>query len=258
MRPFAANTGGVKTADPGLQSEPTRPNYTWDEFDNLVEIDGPLGVLANAYDADRIRKHKAEDDGTTLDAYYSGLVTASEVLDAPPPGGSVPFSYLMGHQLLGLDQNGAFFYFLSDWLGTVRVLVDGSGGEAASYVHAEFGQNLASTEIGGSSSKTFLGALSSHNELATAALFYMRRRWYDPDLGRFLKQDPIGFAGGWNLYAYTWNNPVNLVDVGGLEPAPPTLTPFPPVEESSGPRVHSYMSERLILAKITAEKVQNA
>ncbi len=37
-----------------------------------------------------------------------------------------------------------------------------------------------------------------------------------PRLGRFLTQDPIGFAGGMNLYGYVGNNPVNFIDSLGL------------------------------------------
>jgi len=45
----------------------------------------------------------------------------------------------------------------------------------------------------------------------------MRNRWYDPNSGRFTQQDPIGFAGGSNLYGYTGGDPVNFSDPFGLE-----------------------------------------
>lgn len=47
----------------------------------------------------------------------------------------------------------------------------------------------------------------------------MRRRHYDPKLGRFLSQDPIGLMGGLNLYSYGANSPVRYVDHTGLNPA---------------------------------------
>jgi uncharacterized protein RhaS with RHS repeats len=44
----------------------------------------------------------------------------------------------------------------------------------------------------------------------------VRARWYDPHLGRFISQDPIGLAGGINPYAYADNSPTNLRDPSGL------------------------------------------
>jgi RHS repeat-associated protein len=42
-------------------------------------------------------------------------------------------------------------------------------------------------------------------------------RWYDPALGRWLSEDPIGFAGDpWNLYRYVGNSPTNGTDPSGL------------------------------------------
>src|SRR5262249_17328549 len=49
------------------------------------------------------------------------------------------------------------------------------------------------------------------------SFYYYRARYYDPAIGRFISEDPIGFAGsGSNFYAYTHNSPTNLVDPFGL------------------------------------------
>jgi hypothetical protein len=40
---------------------------------------------------------------------------------------------------------------------------------------------------------------------------------YNPSVGRFLSEDPIGFSGGLNLYQYVNNNPVTFVDPRGLD-----------------------------------------
>jgi RHS repeat-associated protein len=47
-------------------------------------------------------------------------------------------------------------------------------------------------------------------------LYYYRARYYDPKIGRFISEDPIGFAGGVNLYSYVDNNPVLAGDPSGL------------------------------------------
>ncbi|MDQ7837777.1 MAG: RHS repeat-associated core domain-containing protein [Thermodesulfobacteriota bacterium] len=47
--------------------------------------------------------------------------------------------------------------------------------------------------------------------------YYMRARYYDPNVGRFISEDPIGFEGGdVNLYAYVGNNPIMSNDPLGL------------------------------------------
>ncbi|MCA9506540.1 MAG: RHS repeat-associated core domain-containing protein [Spirochaetaceae bacterium] len=45
---------------------------------------------------------------------------------------------------------------------------------------------------------------------------YNWHRYYDPSLGRYISVDPIGQAGGINVYSYALNDPVNWFDPFGL------------------------------------------
>src|SRR5262249_36751502 len=53
-----------------------------------------------------------------------------------------------------------------------------------------------------------------------SAFYYHGARYYVPWLARWTAADPIGVAGGKNLYAYVMNNPVILADPNGTDPKP--------------------------------------
>ncbi|MBK7709200.1 MAG: RHS domain-containing protein [Acidobacteria bacterium] len=100
-------------------------------------------------------------------------------------------------------------YFIADHLGSTNALTDSSGNVTSSASYDSFGNatgNLATRyKFTGREYDDFTG------------LHYYRARWYDGNLGRFISEDPIGFAGGdVNLYGYVGNGPVELVDPSGL------------------------------------------
>jgi RHS repeat-associated protein len=66
------------------------------------------------------------------------------------------------------------------------------------------------------------------------SLYYYRARYYDPKVGRFLSEDPIGFEGGIHFYKYAGNNPGVFRDPSGLDLSPPGG--WGGCEQANGPR----------------------
>lgn len=98
-----------------------------------------------------------------------------------------------------------------DLLGTVRL----------TWVHGNhLGVPLAITDAAGdpvTAAPAYLAPGFPGQSRVLADLYYNRYRDYDPTTGRYIQADPIGLAGGSNVYAYVGGNPVNLVDPMGLE-----------------------------------------
>jgi len=103
-------------------------------------------------------------------------------------------------------------YFLADHLGSTNGLTDASGNLTEQTSYDSFGN--ATTNL--STRYQFTGREYDN----FTGLHYYRARFYDANLGRFISEDPIGFAGGdINLYGYVRNNSLNNIDPRGLEPS---------------------------------------
>ena len=66
----------------------------------------------------------------------------------------------------------------------------------------------------------------TENKRDKAQTLYRRNRAYDPGTGRFTQEDPIGLAGGLNLYGFAGGDPVNFSDPFGLRTCPPDCGPL--------------------------------
>ena len=89
-----------------------------------------------------------------------------------------------------------------------------SGGVTSEYRYKPFG-NLERNDQNTANSLRF----QARPYDTETGLYYFRARYYDPELGRFISEDPIGLAGGINQYAFAGNDPVNNTDPSGLHSA---------------------------------------
>lgn len=125
-----------------------------------------------------------------------------------------------------LRTSGGPVALATDRQGTVLAAVRSNGTWDQSFPATSgdlFGAKPRPTSAPGSTS-TNTGFSGAATTSSGSGFVYLRNRWYDPNTGRFLTQDPIGLGGGVNLYAYAGNNPISFSDPWGLCP-PQDATP---------------------------------
>ncbi|MDD5452108.1 MAG: RHS repeat-associated core domain-containing protein [Desulfovibrionales bacterium] len=99
-------------------------------------------------------------------------------------------------------------------IGSTVAMTDQSQNIVNKYAYDPFGKVLNQQEAISQPFK-FVGQYGVMTE--PNGFYYMRARYYDPNVGRFISEDPIGFEGGdVNLYAYVGNNPIMLIDPLGV------------------------------------------
>jgi len=128
------------------------------------------------------------------------------------PGVDNPLSVRV--TLPGIDTT---YYYATEAPGNVTGLLDNLGSVAAQYRYAPFGEVESKSEPVWAASTQPLRYMAREADPVTG-LYYVRNRWYDATLARFLSEDPIGIDGGMNTYAYAGNDPVNQRDPSGLSP----------------------------------------
>jgi RHS repeat-associated protein len=122
-----------------------------------------------------------------------------------------------------MTRGGSTYFYTMDGLGSVRDLTSAAETIIEQYQYDSFGNLTAPPTTGNPYTYT-----SREYDSETGLLFY-RARYYDPKVGRFISEDPIGFEGGdVNFYAYVENNPINHIDPDGKQITPystPIISP---------------------------------
>jgi RHS repeat-associated protein len=136
---------------------------------------------------------------------------------------------LADEQVSGLGA-GDVYWAMTDRQGSVRNVIDNEGNLRINYQLDSFGNIVAEQhyDSGGSGGWGY-GATSNTGYIDEAFIFTGRfydhetglqnnlNRWYNPAIGRWMSEDPIGFNGDTsNLYRYVGNAPTNYTDPEGL------------------------------------------
>jgi RHS repeat-associated protein len=180
--------------------------YTWSAEHQLVGIRLPDGsVTTYRYDPVGRRVEVARGastsrfayDGQGIAAEYDGSNTlvASYVHDPKSPT-----------RTFVMTRDGELYSYLIDALGSTTALTTSTGATAASYAFDAFGKVVKSGSV--TNPFTFAGQVFD----GATGLYLFPLRAFDPTLGRFLSEDPLGSI---NQYPYCSNNPTNVLDPTG-------------------------------------------
>ena len=214
------NNGNMTTKTEGAGTT----HLAWDFENRLTQVVTPAaGSVSYKYDALGRRIQSAPSTGASTNFTYDGQDVAQDKTSA----GTIT-EYLNGP---GIDNKirqktgTTFYYFAKDHLGSTTALTDSKGALAERETYDAYGNSAGSA-------KTRYGFTGRERDTVTGLLHY-RARWYDPQLGRFISEDPIGLAGGINPFAYVRNNPARFTDPSGLCPQNPVLSQKGPCDTST-------------------------
>ena len=198
-------------------------SYAYDSAARLTEVrsNGVL-VASNYYDhlGRRVRLVASEASYTFI---YDGWNVVLELVDHD--GVSDRIEYYWGKDISGslqgaggvggllyLKRNGTIFVPIYDAFGNVMEYRAADGSLAASYVYDAFGRTVSQD---GPLADSFRFRYSTKSFERETGLYYYGKRFYSPELRRWLNRDPIQESGGVNLYALCKNAPIFVCDKDG-------------------------------------------
>ncbi|HLA82526.1 MAG TPA: RHS repeat-associated core domain-containing protein, partial [Thermoleophilia bacterium] len=180
--------------------------HTYDYANRLKTVTGTV-VSSYAYDGDGLRVGRTVDGTTTNYLWDKALALPVIITDSNS-------LYLYGLGLIAQQQGTDIAYYHPDGLGSVRNLTNATGQGIASYAYDPFGTLKSAT---GSWPNDF--RFTGQQLDQATGLYYLRARYYDPALGRFVSRDPIPGKvtdpRTLNPYGYAYGNPARYVDPDG-------------------------------------------
>jgi RHS repeat-associated protein len=189
--------------------------YNWDEKSRMTRAVPPAGPVTLTYNADGHRVAK-----TTATQVRKFVYDFEKVLQETDGTNTTNKEYTSTDALYGKllsdYTGGQSTYYEYDGLGSTDALVSDAQTATDRYRYRAFG---LSTQYQGSSPNdfTYVGQQGYFSD-PEISLYFVRARYYDYAIGRWVSEDPAGFrAGDSNLYRYVGNGPTNRTDPAGLQ-----------------------------------------
>jgi RHS repeat-associated protein len=208
---FAYNANGDVVA---LSDANGTTTYASDGFGVLRRVTLPSGSVIDYVVDGRGRRVAKNVNGSRHVAwiYADGLKPIAE-LDA---SGNVVSRFVYGRTSRVPDymiRGGATYRFITDHNGSVRILVDVAAGTVAQRIDYDAWGNVIQDTNPGFQPFGFAGGIYDPD----SRLVRFGAREYDARTGRWMRRDPVSFAGlATNLYGYAYDDPINFVDSSGL------------------------------------------
>jgi RHS repeat-associated protein len=166
----------------------------------------PDGMLAKTAPSSGLTTQFLYDGGALVGEYDSGGSLLRRYV--PGPNVDEPLVWFEGASTTPTAANARYFH--ADERGSIIAVTTSTGSAVQTLTYGPYGD--ANTSAG--SRFKYTGQIT----LPELGLSYYKARMYAPLMGRFLQTDPIGTAGGMNVYGYVGGDPVNNTDPTGLAP----------------------------------------
>jgi len=194
--------------------------YRWDARSQLTGLEKPDGERWEyKYDpfGRRISKRCVNRDKAGMDFHWNGDLMVGEVPvsadGTPQENKEVRWYYVPGSFTpLARYENGELHYAVADTVGRVQELVKEDGEIVWRGEQQLWGRETGFQREGVPGCRLRFAGQYEDEE---SGLYYNRHRYYDCVTGQYLSADPVGLAGGLNLYAYA-PNPLSWIDPLGL------------------------------------------
>lgn len=232
--------------------------YEWDYRNRLTRVvvrddeNNIIRELRNTYDVFDRRIGRWYDANGEVSG---GIEETWSAYDGPntyadfDENGDLTVRYLYGQAVdqifARIAADGDIDWYLTDNLGSVRQLVNLDGSLRDDITYDSYGNILNETEPENGDRFKF----TAREWEAAVDLQFSRTRWYDPDAGRFINDDTIGFeSGDSNLQRYVNNSPTNFTDPFGTQLVKVTTTTY---HDASGVLVPDTKTEFIYVPDAT-------